>query len=517
MKRRESFVSSLRRSLAGGLSELWRYNLAKLGLAILAFILIMSVYAFAVLPSDFPAMWKNPSEPPWILYPRNAMPSWARYFTSEIAETKFESPAAQGSRLILTPTDFTALAPETARAVKAVVPTIVGYGEVRRVSYTLRAPVYPEDIVVVVRLDSKEINTTNIRAFIYVYLTRPDGTVFLVSEAKRFARELDIRNPIKLDPDKFSLLFYEYYRANMSVSQLQSLGSRLAFAAVSPGGTELRPYPGEYQITVITIFAEPGADPRNIKRLFDNGELRTSVDVIVKGNVFGLLGTDNMGRDLFMGLLFGFPVALIIGVSVSFALVVIGLVLGVISGYFGGRIDELIQRVVDVIANVPLLPVLILIGAIVQTKGLVGWPALIIIMTFLVAFSWGGVAIISRSIALSIKSEAYVEAARALGASSFRIVFRHILPQLVPYAMAALVFGVPGAIVAEAGLSVLGIDHGLPTWGRILADAQRERGISYNMWWWILPPGIMLGLFSFAFVAIGFALETIVEPRLRRR
>ncbi|MEM4698721.1 MAG: ABC transporter permease subunit, partial [Acidilobaceae archaeon] len=145
------------------------------------------------------------------------------------------------------------------------------------------------------------------------------------------------------------------------------------------------------------------------------------------------------------------------------------------------------------------------------------WPALSIIMIILVAFSWGGVAIISRSMALSIKSEPYVEAAKALGASTTRIIFRHIIPQIIPYAMAALVFGVPSAIIAEAGLSVLGIDHGLPTWGRLLADAQANRGVAYNMWWWVLPPGLLLGLFSFAFVALGFTLETIVEPRLRRR
>ena len=237
----------------------------------------------------------------------------------------------------------------------------------------------------------------------------------------------------------------------------------------------------------------------------------------VIGSSYGLLGTDTKGRDLFLGLLYGFPVALIIGLSVAFAIVAIGLVLGVISGYFGGRVDEVIQRLVDVIVNVPLLPLLILVGVAIQTGGWTGWPALTIIMAVLVAFSWGGTTIIVRSMTLSIKAEPYIEAAKALGASTWRIVFRHIIPQIIPYATAVLVFSVPGAIIAEAGLSVLGIDHGLPTWGRILADAQAERGVAYKMWWWILPPGLMLGLFSFAFVALGFTLETIVEPRLRRR
>ena len=117
---------------------------------------------------------------------------------------------------------------------------------------------------------------------------------------------------------------------------------------------------------------------------------------------------------------------------------------------------------------------------------------------------------------LSIKAEPYVEAAKAIGASNTRIIFRHIIPQIIPYAMASLVFSVPSAIITEAGLSVLGIKHGLPTWGRILADAQANREIAYKMWWWILPPGFMLAITSLAFVLLGLAIETIVEPRLRR-
>ncbi|MEM0377912.1 MAG: ABC transporter permease subunit, partial [Thermosphaera sp.] len=114
---------------------------------------------------------------------------------------------------------------------------------------------------------------------------------------------------------------------------------------------------------------------------------------------------------------------------------------------------------------------------------------------------------------LSIKEEPYIDAAKALGASNSRIIFKHIFPQVAMYASASLVASVPGAILSEAGLSVLGIRHGWPTWGAILSRA-RDTG-RYDIWWWILPPGIMLSLTSLAFILLGLAVEKIVEPRLR--
>ncbi|HID40655.1 MAG TPA: ABC transporter permease, partial [Pyrodictium sp.] len=176
-------------------------------------------------------------------------------------------------------------------------------------------------------------------------------------------------------------------------------------------------------------------------------------------------------------------------------------------------------RTVDVLGNIPLLPVLVLLGVTLQELDVSPWTRLFVIIGFLVIFGWGGMAIIVRSMTLSIKSEPYIDAAKAIGASDRRIIFKHILPQIVPYAMANLVFSVPGAILVEAGLSVLGIRHGLPTWGSILADARDYIGAggSYGVWWWILPPGILIGITSLAFVFLGLALETVVEPRLKRR
>ncbi|MCD6084156.1 MAG: ABC transporter permease, partial [Desulfurococcales archaeon] len=183
---------------------------------------------------------------------------------------------------------------------------------------------------------------------------------------------------------------------------------------------------------------------------------------------------------------------------------------GAVSAYFGGLVDEFLQRVIDVLGNVPLLPILILLVDITPVD-----LRLPVIMIVLIVFGWGGLAIVVRSMTLSIKEEPYVEAARAIGAGSARIIFKHIIPQILPYAAATLVFSVPNAILTEAGLSVLGLEHGWPTWGKVLASARMSA--RYDIWWWILPPGILLAVTSLTFVLLGMAIETIVEPRLRTR
>ncbi|MEM4528668.1 MAG: ABC transporter permease, partial [Desulfurococcaceae archaeon] len=195
----------------------------------------------------------------------------------------------------------------------------------------------------------------------------------------------------------------------------------------------------------------------------------------------------------------------------------IGVVAGIVSGYYGDLVDEVIQRTVDVLANIPFLPLMIIVGTIAQKTLPPGeMKSLYIIMLYvglLVVFSWGGLAITVRAMTLSIKEEPYIEAAKAIGSSNIRIIFKHIFPQVMMYAVAMLVFNVPAAILTEAGLSILGLRHGWPTWGSVLADA-RNVG-RYDIWWWIIPPGLLLSLTSLTFVLLSLAIERIVEPRLR--
>ena len=128
-----------------------------------------------------------------------------------------------------------------------------------------------------------------------------------------------------------------------------------------------------------------------------------------------------------------------------------------------------------------------------------------------------GIARIARSMSLQIKEQTYIEAAKALGAGNSRIIFKHVLPQLLPYAFAVMALSVPGAVIAEASLSFLGIgDPTAVTWGQILNAAQEQAATTKGYWWWVLPPGLAIAIVGLTFVLIGTALDKILNPRLRR-
>jgi peptide/nickel transport system permease protein len=199
--------------------------------------------------------------------------------------------------------------------------------------------------------------------------------------------------------------------------------------------------------------------------LFDSNDRVDAVRLIIGGTVYGFLGTDAFRRDLAIGMLWGTPVALFIGLSVAVATSVIAMIYGVTAGYKGGRTDEAMMRINDFFISLPVLILLILISV---RYGL----NIFYIVILLILFGWAGGARLMRSLALQIKNFQYVEASKMMGESDFRIILRHIVPQLLPLTFASIAYAVPGAILAEAGLSFLGLsDLSIPTWGRILNEA----------------------------------------------
>jgi peptide/nickel transport system permease protein len=249
---------------------------------------------------------------------------------------------------------------------------------------------------------------------------------------------------------------------------------------------------------------------RNTFYLFDPSDTAVDSGVILGGKVYGTMGTDDSRRDLAIGLLWGAPVALFIGLTVSVAAVFIGLLYGIFAGYKGNRTDEGLMRINDVFYSLPTLPLLVILSVTIGRS-------IFLITGFLVIFSWVGMAKISRSLALQIKSLQYIEAARLMGQSDTKIIFKHIIPQLLPLTFASIAIAVPSAILGEAALSFLGLgDPSIPTWGQILHDAHSAGAMSRGLWWWIVPPGLMIAVTGLAFVLIGNALDNIVNIRSRR-
>ena len=241
----------------------------------------------------------------------------------------------------------------------------------------------------------------------------------------------------------------------------------------------------------------------------NKGEIIES-NLIIGGKSFGIMGTDELRRDLAIGLLWGTPLALFIGLVVSIASVTMGLMYGVYAGFKGKKTDETMMRFNDVIYALPALPFLIILSVTISNS-------IFVMVGFLMIFGWVGIAKVARSMSLQIKTRGYVDAANMMGQKDSKIVLKHILPQLLPYAFASVAISVPAAITTEAGLSFLGLgDPSFPTWGQILHDANTFGASARGLWWWIVPPGIMVAITGLAFVFIGNALDAIVNPKLKR-
>lgn len=229
-----------------------------------------------------------------------------------------------------------------------------------------------------------------------------------------------------------------------------------------------------------------------------------------------ILGTNDIGQDIFSELIFGTRVSLTIGFAAAIFTVVIGTLIGVVSGFMGGSVDEVLMRFTDVIMILPSIPLLILLMAIF------GKQSFFIMVLAISILGWTGTARMVRSSTLSIKERIYVEAARALGGGDRHIIAKHILPNVSPLIMATMIYQVAGAMMSEAGLAFLGLgDPGHKSWGMILHYAQTSGGwyanMGYPAWWWIIPPGLCVALTVASLVLIGQTLEEIINPRLRRR
>jgi len=221
------------------------------------------------------------------------------------------------------------------------------------------------------------------------------------------------------------------------------------------------------------------------------------------------LGTDFIGRDLFVQLLEGAKVAFIVGLSCAFISVVLGTAIGMISGYAGGIVDTILMRIADIFMVLPSLVILLILASL--------WELSIWVIIFIIAIMrWPSVSRIIRSQTLSLKSRPFIEASRVAGASNFRIIFKHIMPNVLPLAFLYMTFRVTAAILVEAALSFLGFgDPGQVSWGMMLQWVWSS-GHMFQAPYWLLPPGICISLLTLSFYMLGRAMDEVLDPRLRK-
>ena len=428
------------------------------GVLLLLALVFMSVYAAAAVPLESFRQWNNPAI--WIDLPKSAAPAWTNIgFGPKVPE-----------HVVL-------------RQADAEISTVSDAGVTTAVhSYSIdfNYDTYPNDFMLLYSVRYGETQPV-----LQVDVVRPDGNEFQIY----FASLPSSRQ----STNDFSGRLFSTDRS--VEANLRSYSSLFSYP----------PDPSSPQIMIFSDLDETKVLKgtyiiRETFLLFDQQDSVTNSGVILGGKVYGVMGTDDLRRDLSIGILWGAPVALFIGLTVAIAGVIIGLIYGVVAGYKGNRTDEGLMRINDIFYSLPTLPILVILSVTIGSK-------LFLITGFLVIFGWVGMAKISRSIALQLKNMPYVEASKLMGQSDRKIIFKHIIPQLLPLTFASIAISVPSAILGEATLSFLGLsDPAIPTWGQILHDANTAGAASRGLWWWVVPPGLMIALTGLAFVLIGNAL-----------
>ena len=221
------------------------------------------------------------------------------------------------------------------------------------------------------------------------------------------------------------------------------------------------------------------------------------------------LGTDQVGHDVLISMMVGGQLALIVGFAAAFVSMVIGVLYGLISGYLGGFTDVVMMRVVDVFYSIPYLFFLLFIDSVFKPNA--------VLLVFVIAIvSWFGVARLVRGEVMALSKREYVEAARAQGAGGFRIMWRHLLPNVTGVVLVSTTLQVANAILTVAALSFLGLGLPPPTpnWGEMLANSMNY--IFQNAWWIIYPPGMAILLVELSVNFVGLAFNQAFDPRLRR-
>jgi len=225
-------------------------------------------------------------------------------------------------------------------------------------------------------------------------------------------------------------------------------------------------------------------------------------------------GTDQLGRDLFSRIWWGSQATLLIGFAASAISMGLGTVIGLISGYYGRWLDEILMRIVDFFLVLPTLVLILILAAVLPPPGANLWKVIFVIGISL----WASTARLVRAQVLSLKERQFVERARAVGTGNVRIVFRHIFPNAFTLVFAEAILTVAVAILSESFLSFINIGPAdVVTWGKILEGALDAKAIDTGLVFWVVVPGLYIVAVVMAFTLLGFALDEIVNPRLRRR
>jgi peptide/nickel transport system permease protein len=254
---------------------------------------------------------------------------------------------------------------------------------------------------------------------------------------------------------------------------------------------------------LVAIFGPMLAPYEPFERVYHDGHLVR----LASPSAQHWLGTTSLGRDVFSQMLYGARQAMIVGCATAIGVAAIGVNVGLIAGYFGGRIDAVMMRITDIFLGVPFLPFLIVVLAITGRST----TTIIFAMTLIM---WRAAARVIRAQVLSIKQMPFVAAARTTGAGDFTVLYREIAPNIMPIALVNVTLAMAWAIITEASIGFLGYgDPSVTSWGSIIHAAYAAQ-MMYRAPWWVIPPGIAIMVLVSSVYFVGRAYEHVVNPRL---
>ncbi len=442
------------RSLRGSFHEVLRYPSALAGLVIIVLLFLTAIYTVIKIPyGQAVDLWRG-GESAWYQNPKLAAPSWFNLFSKTKRPVSFKVSTGDGS-----------MAKSVASGARDTATVDMNY------TFDYQYDSYPQDLLLYIDASYSER-----QPFISIAWLTPDGR--------------------KIRIDDFRVNRKQTVRFAQIQKLVQRLGGQDPVQALFQDPATKEVVKGPYHLSITGTTFEKGSD--------------INAEFVLHGQLYGLAGTDHQRRDLVLPLLWGAPVALIFGLVASLGTLVLTMIIAAIGTWYGGWVDELIQRITEINLVLPFLSILVMVGVFYSRSIWV-----ILGVTVLLSIFTGQIKSY-RAIFLQVKESGYIEAARAYGASDLRIVFRYLIPRMIPLLIPGLVSSVPAFVFLEASLAVLGLgDPVLPTWGKIINDANSNGALYKGYYYWILEPAALLMFTGFGFAMLGFALDRIFNPRLR--
>jgi peptide/nickel transport system permease protein len=433
--------------------EIQRYPSAIAGLIVILLLVIVAIYAVIAIPyNEAIRLWRG-GEDVWYQNPQFAPPEWTNFFSSKKQPVSFAA-STTNKRMakLATPGD------DNTSTVN------INY------SFDFSSDGYPQEMLIYFTTKFKDKPP-----FASVAWITPDGR--------------------KITIGKFGLAQKFTYRFSQD-QKLQTQFEGDAMAGLFTDFQTNQPLKGKYQLIITGTTFEKDSD--------------IDAEFVFHGQVYGWAGTDHARRDLMLPLLWGTPIALAFGLFASLATLILTLVISTIGAWYGGWVDELIQRITDINLVLPFLSILIMIATFFSRSIWVILGATILLSIFTGSIKQ------YRAQLLQLKEAMYIEAARAYGATDSRIIFQYLIPRMIPLLIPLLVSSVPAFVFLEASLALLGLgDPVLPTWGKIINDAETNGALYKGYYYWIMEPAVLLMMTGLGFAMLGFALDRVFNPRLR--